>query len=422
MFLQLRSSGGPSWYGESRTGVVVDVSALLVGLSFGLIFLGFLLVVPGIRRQRLSSALAVALCLALGILLSILSFYPAWLQGSLDIHSRHAALSAKPINARLRLSFGLSSLNITLSGVEERKNVSCHHEYNLNEAFQLDSPQSLKRAYVGARAQGLPYPILCILEILSVQGGSIAWGRDIRMGGYYASIFLWTSVGIWALLLLCLAVLPAYFSRALLLLALSILTTHFVYLGLVPKALPIHFPAAGKALHVEEFQLGFGWCFWATLGAGLLCLALGAVLRLLERRLQWSLVTFFQSDFDEVSGSPFRMRLPEKFKTASGQGREEGVGGVAEVGEEAQEVPPPLRLLSPLQARGGRVQASVENVEELLTPGWEIQPRRQGPMGLMESTRLTDFGPIQGSSTEQSLTAPFTSAHFISTTPPTPTN
>ena len=51
LFTGLRSVGSPSWYGEQRTSVVVDIHALICSLSFGLVALGFLLIVPGIVHR-----------------------------------------------------------------------------------------------------------------------------------------------------------------------------------------------------------------------------------------------------------------------------------------------------------------------------------------------------------------------------------
>ncbi len=39
--------------------------------------------------------------------------------------------------------------------------------------------------------KGLPYPILSVIEYLSVDRAGFKWGRQYRLSGYYTSILLW---------------------------------------------------------------------------------------------------------------------------------------------------------------------------------------------------------------------------------------
>ncbi len=42
-----------------------------------------------------------------------------------------------------------------------------------------------------ALEKGLPYPILTVIEYLSVDRGGFLWGRQYRLAGYYTCVLLW---------------------------------------------------------------------------------------------------------------------------------------------------------------------------------------------------------------------------------------
>ena len=65
------------------------------------------------------------------------------------------------------------------------------------------SVKSMERELNKALHKGLPYPILKVIEYLSVDRAGFIWGRQYRLAGYYASILLWY-VQYFSLLLFCL--------------------------------------------------------------------------------------------------------------------------------------------------------------------------------------------------------------------------
>jgi dual oxidase maturation factor 1 len=45
-----------------------------------------------------------------------------------------------------------------------------------------------------AYRQGLPYPMLKVLEYFSLNQGSFEWGKKYRNAGYYADAMLWYGI------------------------------------------------------------------------------------------------------------------------------------------------------------------------------------------------------------------------------------
>jgi hypothetical protein len=50
-FDAFRDNGGPTWYGDNRTPVVVDTGTFAIVAVFAIFLLAFLIIMPGIRRQ-----------------------------------------------------------------------------------------------------------------------------------------------------------------------------------------------------------------------------------------------------------------------------------------------------------------------------------------------------------------------------------
>ncbi len=50
-FDAFRDNGGPTWYGDNRTPVVVDTGTFAIIAVFSIFLLAFLIIMPGIRRQ-----------------------------------------------------------------------------------------------------------------------------------------------------------------------------------------------------------------------------------------------------------------------------------------------------------------------------------------------------------------------------------
>jgi dual oxidase maturation factor 1 len=55
----------------------------------------------------------------------------------------------------------------------------------------LFAVKTMERELYNALRKGLPYPILKVVEYLSVDRAGFVWGRQYRLAGYYACFLLW---------------------------------------------------------------------------------------------------------------------------------------------------------------------------------------------------------------------------------------
>ena len=86
------------------------------------------------------------------------------------------------------VSIGLDHANVTLR-VYPSHNMSL--DINFNERFTWIEANEMKKHYHKALVKGLPYPILTVVEYLSLDSEGFSWGRYYRIAGYYTSITLW---------------------------------------------------------------------------------------------------------------------------------------------------------------------------------------------------------------------------------------
>ncbi|MFH4983844.1 hypothetical protein AB6A40_010553 [Gnathostoma spinigerum] len=65
-FDAFRENGEPSWFGENRTPVVFDLQLFALTSIFLTPLLAFLIILPGVRRQRLASTITFVLSVLVG--------------------------------------------------------------------------------------------------------------------------------------------------------------------------------------------------------------------------------------------------------------------------------------------------------------------------------------------------------------------
>ena len=61
-----------------------------------------------------------------------------------------------------------------------------------NERFSLDGVRSMSSELEHAFYDGLPYPMLKILEYFSLSQGAFAWGKQYRNAGHFAGTLVWS--------------------------------------------------------------------------------------------------------------------------------------------------------------------------------------------------------------------------------------
>lgn len=293
-FDAFRTNGGPTLYSFSnRTPVIEDIRNIIIYVSFSTLFLAFLIVFPGIRKERLSTFISVTTSLFVGAVILISNHGTDWHVAQTTISSPYRAFSRELIVANLGVRIGLNSVNVTLQATSiHRRN----EEINYNERFYWIGATELKTEYKKALVKGLPYPILTIAEYLSQDLEGFCWGRRYREAGYYSYILLWAAFSMWLVMNILLCAVPRYGAYTLQLVGALMLFTNAIYALLLPKK-PLVIP-------FEDTKLTFryGWCFWLVLVAGVVAILVGATITILDTLYPNKFSTILEVDYD----TPYR--------------------------------------------------------------------------------------------------------------------
>jgi len=292
-FDSFRENGGPTLYSYSnRTPVTADVSTLTLYIVFVTLFLAFVIIFPGVRRQRFTTFTSVSLSLFVGTAILIGQHGSAWHSSEAQISTAYRAFSNEKINADLTVNIGLNSVNVSLRALPIH-NSSASIDYN--ERFYWIGSSQMKEEYHKALVKGLPFPILTVGEYLSVDAEGFCWGRNYRLAGYYTSIYLWMAFALWLLSNLLLVVVPRYGANLVFLTGLVLLFSNFIYAQLLP--------ARPLLIRMEQTVLtfSFGWSYWLVMVAGVLCVLLGGAVSIIDLVYPHKFSTILEVDF----GTPF---------------------------------------------------------------------------------------------------------------------
>uniref|UniRef100_A0A0K0D288 Dual oxidase maturation factor 1 n=1 Tax=Angiostrongylus cantonensis TaxID=6313 RepID=A0A0K0D288_ANGCA len=175
--------------------------------------LTFLIILPGIRKHRLSSTFSFFFNMFVGATLLVSLYHPCWHRAETPISTTYKAFSNAKIDAYILVRVGLQYLNISLStnATQESENFVVGEGLLYNERFGFSEVNKMEKELSNALIKGLPFPIVKVIEYLSVDG--FGWGRHYRVAGYYTASMLWFSFCTWTISFVCLAFLPHYFSR-----------------------------------------------------------------------------------------------------------------------------------------------------------------------------------------------------------------
>lgn len=289
-FDAFRTDGGPTLYAYSnRTSVTGDVPTITICLVFLTIYVAFVIIFPGIRKEKFSTFCTVTLSLLTGIIICVCNNGSEWEVSSGTIISSYRAFSPTKIKADLGVSIGLDHANITLK-VIPTDNRSLDIDYN--ERFHWITPTDMKHHYQDALRRGLPYPILTAAEYLTVDREGLAWGRDYRNAGYYTSIMLWSAFACWLLANILLVNVPRYGAYLLMLTGAMMVSAAIIYSSLKPQT-PL-------MMRFEDTIITFklGWCFYMTLLVGLLVGISGLVISIVDWVYPHKFSTILEIDFD----------------------------------------------------------------------------------------------------------------------------
>uniref|UniRef100_A0A1I8B4L5 Uncharacterized protein n=1 Tax=Meloidogyne hapla TaxID=6305 RepID=A0A1I8B4L5_MELHA len=185
--------------------------------------------------------------------------------------------------------------------------------------------------------KGLPFPILRVMEYLSVDRTGFLWGKQYRLAGYYTMAALWLAFALWLLQLIFLCAVPTKFGQISLLCGLISLFADCVYAWYTPGPQdfflmfpgPIDDSSAPQKLH---FHLST--CFYIILLSGMSSTFVGSLFWFLEEKTSFQLETFFSAYLDGYSKKSSKLkskiwrtinsnnsRLPTPRGSFSSQGR-----------------------------------------------------------------------------------------------------
>jgi len=292
-FDAFRENGGPTLYAYSnRTAVMADLSTMTLYIVFATLFLAFIVIFPGVRRQRFTTFTSVTLSLFVGTAILIGQHGSGWHTAEAEISTAYRAFSKDKINAELGINIGLNSVNVTMRALPVHNN---SRNIDYNERFNWIGAHQMKKEYHKALVKGLPFPILTVGEYFSVDSEGFCWGRNYRQAGYYTSIFLWMAFALWMLSNLLLVVVPRYGANMVFLTGVVLLFSNFLYSQLIP--------ARPLLIRMEQTVLSFsfGWSFYLVMIAGILCILLGGAVSILDLIYPHKFSTILEVDF----GTPF---------------------------------------------------------------------------------------------------------------------
>ncbi|KAF2883299.1 hypothetical protein ILUMI_22859 [Ignelater luminosus] len=289
-FDAFRYDGGPTLYNfNNRTAVTGDVTLITFLTIFCTLYVAFLIIYPGIRKERFTTFFTVTLSLFVGATVLVAMFGSGWHVGCTDIASTYRAFSKEKVNASLGVFIGLRHVNVTLQGSRTSNWTS---DIDFNEQFMWQTSDKMGTTFREAIKRGLPYPILTVIEYFSLGQEGLSWGGQYRAAGYYASVMLWASLATWLLMNLMIAVVPRYGALLMTSCGLLLLGTACGYFGMLPEN-PLIVHLEGSAIH---FHLG--WCFWLVFVAGCICLFSGVVITIVEIVYPHSFSTILEVNYD----------------------------------------------------------------------------------------------------------------------------
>uniref|UniRef100_A0A914VAE4 Uncharacterized protein n=1 Tax=Plectus sambesii TaxID=2011161 RepID=A0A914VAE4_9BILA len=285
---------------------ISDYTISAIVACFGIIFIAFVIPLPGVRRQRCSSFLSFVFTLIIGALTLICIYHPGWHQAEVSTLAQvRRNLDSQNVAADLSVQIGLERASITLatSRTYRQSPLPVVHSAKRNFPFAFNyrctlhftKRKSLQKQYRNAVSKGLPTPVLTVLDFFSLNDGDI-WIRHYRQAGYVAHYLLWLAFICWLIQLVMLVRMPKYFGRMMVVVGTFLSLADAAFFILIASAeLPfkITFPAASDEGDAVMLEFRFGWCFYITCIAGLCSVTVGLVLVVLDVSSLYELDVFW---------------------------------------------------------------------------------------------------------------------------------
>ncbi|XP_030030651.1 dual oxidase maturation factor 1 [Manduca sexta] len=293
-FDAFREEGGPTLYAyHNRTAVAADVPALALLLAALTLYLAFLAIFPGIRKERFSTFTVVTLSLFVGTVILVCKHGSSWhVAGARVARAAYRAFSAERLDCWLAVHVGLGHVNVTLTALSWGNTSIGDPGVDYNEQFRWEEAGAIQDWYRAGLTRGLPYPVLSVAEHFAVQHEGFEWGAKYRAAGYTTATLLWTALALWLLMNLLLVVVPRYGAYAMVSLGVTLCAAAGGYWASLPNA-PLIVRLDGAMLF---FSLG--WCFWLVLIAGSSCVLVGLFIAILDLIWPHRFSTVLEVDYD----------------------------------------------------------------------------------------------------------------------------
>ncbi|TKR75852.1 hypothetical protein L596_017087 [Steinernema carpocapsae] len=228
-------------------------------------------------------------------------YLPYWNVGDAHIVSQFRAHSTERHESLIGVRVGLGSLNITMKYVRTVGNI--HKKYDglyFNERYDITGVSSMASELHQAYHNGLPYPMLKVLEYFSLNQEGFNWGRHYRVAGHYTYSLSLIAIAIWILQFALLGLVPHHYSKAGIVSGVFVLIADLVYMCLCPCTLKIAFIGTGGGLVFMDMH--YGYSFYISVLAGFFMIVFNTGLSVLQYFRLYKISTFFSSSIDEYVG------------------------------------------------------------------------------------------------------------------------
>ncbi|KAK0078610.1 hypothetical protein PV325_002304 [Microctonus aethiopoides] len=295
-FDAFRHDGGPTLYSyNNRTPVTGDVHLITIFVIFCTIYAAFLIIFPGIRKERITTFLTVTLSLFVGASIQIAQYGSSWHVTSSPIISSYSVFSRHRSPGEIGGYIGLMHINITyklINYTETPASGFANDVVEYNERFWWRSSSEMSELFKNALYRGAPFPIISLAEYFSLHQEGFSWGAKYRNAGYYTSIMLWTCFAAWLMTNLLLVVVPRYGAYGMISTGILMLLTNLTYWSLLPCQ-PLVAYIDGSVLDFD-----FGWNYWLVLISGLDCLLGGIIIAIIDLIFPHQFSTILEVDYD----------------------------------------------------------------------------------------------------------------------------
>ncbi|XP_071535601.1 dual oxidase maturation factor 1-like [Panulirus ornatus] len=299
----------PTQYGELKTPVTVDVLEVGWIVAFFTVLAAFLCILPAMKTshwQRFLVFVRVSLFLFLGLVIMLCNFGQEWEVGQVDTLTPYRAGTGQEINARVGVKIGLRSVNVTLKGERNPEGDLLGETIDYNERYSWAWGQgrfgfgpfagAIQRNFRAAQRRGTPLPILWVAEIFTFDGEGLRFGRYYRTSGWFAHICIWTALPLWILTAVLSKLVISYAAITLALTGVMLFVASLIW-ALNRNFLEFEVlftPPEG----VLRTQFGVHW--YLALIVGVLCMAVGLLLYLLDDVFHDQLSKFFGNNPHQI--------------------------------------------------------------------------------------------------------------------------